>query len=35
MLQRGITTFVYVNNYAAGHAPATVAQFFEIWNGRQ
>lgn len=31
-VRRGVTTFIYVNNHYAGHAPATVAQFLQIWN---
>jgi uncharacterized protein YecE (DUF72 family) len=31
-VRRGVTTYVYVNNHYAGHAPATVAQFLELWN---
>lgn len=31
-VRRGIPTYVYINNHYAGHAPATVAQFLELWN---
>jgi uncharacterized protein YecE (DUF72 family) len=33
-VQRGIPTFVYVNNHYAGHSPATVAEFLRLWNAR-
>jgi len=26
--------FAFANNHYAGHAPATVKQFLELWNGR-
>jgi uncharacterized protein YecE (DUF72 family) len=31
-VRRGVPTFVYVNNHYAGHAPATVAQFLQLWH---
>jgi uncharacterized protein YecE (DUF72 family) len=31
-VKRGVSTFVYVNNHYAGHAPATVGQFLKLWN---
>jgi uncharacterized protein YecE (DUF72 family) len=31
-VRRGLPTFIYVNNHFAGHAPATVAQFLELWK---
>jgi uncharacterized protein YecE (DUF72 family) len=30
--KRGASVFVYVNNHCSGHAPATVAQFLELWG---
>jgi uncharacterized protein YecE (DUF72 family) len=29
--RRGISTFFYVNNHYAGHAPATVESFRKLW----
>ena len=34
-VRRGLPTFIYVNHHFAGHAPATVAQFLELWNTKQ
>jgi uncharacterized protein YecE (DUF72 family) len=31
-VKRGVSTYVYVNNHYAGHAPATVAQFLKLWE---
>jgi uncharacterized protein YecE (DUF72 family) len=31
-LARGVPTYVYVNNHYAGHAPATVESFLELWD---
>jgi uncharacterized protein YecE (DUF72 family) len=31
-VKRGVSTFVYVNNHYAGHAPATVTQFLRLWD---
>ncbi|MFZ3217258.1 MAG: DUF72 domain-containing protein [Candidatus Acidiferrales bacterium] len=31
-VRRGVSTYVYVNNHYAGHAPATVAQFLKLWK---
>lgn len=31
-VRRGIKTYVYVNNHYAGHAPATVQMFREMWR---
>jgi uncharacterized protein YecE (DUF72 family) len=31
-MKRGVSTYVYVNNHYAGHAPATVAQFLKLWD---
>ena len=33
-VRRGIPTYVYVNNHYSGHAPATVAQFLELWDSK-
>ncbi len=33
-VRRGIPTYVYVNNHYSGHAPATVAQFVELWHSK-
>ena len=33
-VRRGIPTYVYVNNHFSGHAPATVAQFLELWDSK-
>jgi uncharacterized protein YecE (DUF72 family) len=33
--KRGASVFVYVNNHYTGHAPATVAQFLELWSKRE
>jgi uncharacterized protein YecE (DUF72 family) len=30
--RRGVTIFAYANNHYAGHGPATIAQFLEIWE---
>jgi uncharacterized protein YecE (DUF72 family) len=32
--RRGVSTFVYVNNHYAGHAPATVESFRKLWAQR-
>jgi uncharacterized protein YecE (DUF72 family) len=32
IVQRGVSTYVYVNNHYAGHAPATVEQFLKLWQ---
>jgi uncharacterized protein YecE (DUF72 family) len=31
-IRRGVSTFVYINNHYAGHAPATIAKFLKLWN---
>jgi uncharacterized protein YecE (DUF72 family) len=31
-VRRGVSTFVYVNNHYAGHAPKTVADFLALWD---
>jgi uncharacterized protein YecE (DUF72 family) len=33
-VQRGASTFVYVNNHYSGHAPATVAEFLKMWSAK-
>jgi uncharacterized protein YecE (DUF72 family) len=30
-VRRGVSVFAYANNHFAGHAPATIAQFLELW----
>jgi uncharacterized protein YecE (DUF72 family) len=32
IVRRGVTIFAYANNHYAGHSPATIAQFLEIWE---
>jgi uncharacterized protein YecE (DUF72 family) len=32
IVRRGVTIFAYANNHYAGHGPATIAQFLEIWK---
>jgi hypothetical protein len=34
MRKRGIIVFVYANKHFAGHAPATVKQFRELWRAK-
>ncbi|MGH9747103.1 MAG: DUF72 domain-containing protein [Candidatus Acidiferrales bacterium] len=34
-VKRGVSTYVYVNNHYAGHAPATVEQFVKLWKAVQ
>ena len=33
--QRNIAIFTYANNHYAGHAPATVRLFWELWKKKQ
>jgi uncharacterized protein YecE (DUF72 family) len=33
-MRRGVSVFAYANKHFAGHAPATVAQFLELWPGK-
>ena len=33
-VRRGVKVFAYVNNHYAGHAPATIRQFWELWRGK-
>ena len=30
--KRGVTIYAYANNHYAGHGPATVARFLEMWE---
>jgi uncharacterized protein YecE (DUF72 family) len=32
IMRRGVVIFAYANNHYAGHGPATVAQFLELWK---
>jgi uncharacterized protein YecE (DUF72 family) len=32
IVRRGLTIFAYANNHYQGHAPATIAQFLQLWN---
>ena len=34
-VKRGVSTYVYVNNHYAGHAPATVEQFLKLWDAKR
>jgi uncharacterized protein YecE (DUF72 family) len=34
MRKRGVIVFAYANNHYAGHAPATIKQFRELWQGK-
>jgi uncharacterized protein YecE (DUF72 family) len=33
-VRRGVRVFGYANNHYAGHAPATIRQFRELWRGK-
>ena len=33
-VRRGIKVFGYANNHYAGHAPATIRQFLDLWNAK-
>jgi uncharacterized protein YecE (DUF72 family) len=33
-MKRGILVYAYANNHYAGHAPATIEQFRNLWNGK-
>lgn len=35
IVRRGVTIFAYANNHYAGHGPATVKQFLELWPGKE
>lgn len=30
--KRGVTVYAYANNHYAGHGPATISKFIELWN---
>ena len=32
--KRGVLIYAYANNHYAGHAPATIARFIELWSGK-
>jgi uncharacterized protein YecE (DUF72 family) len=32
--KRGVRQYIYVNNHYAGHAPATIEQFRDLWYER-
>jgi len=34
MRKRGVIVFAYANNHFAGHAPATIKQFQELWQAK-
>jgi uncharacterized protein YecE (DUF72 family) len=34
MRKRGVIVFAYANNHFAGHAPATIKQFQQLWQAR-
>ena len=34
MKKRGVIVFAYANNHFAGHAPATIKQFQELWRAK-
>ena len=34
MRKRGVIVFAYANNYFAGHAPATIKQFQQLWQAK-
>jgi uncharacterized protein YecE (DUF72 family) len=34
MRKRGVIVFAYANNHYAGHAPATIKQFQELWQAK-
>ena len=34
MRKRGVIVFAYANNHYAGHAPATIEQFRNLWNAK-
>ena len=34
MRKRGVIVFAYANNDFAGHAPATIKQFQELWQAK-
>ena len=34
IMKRGVLVYAYANNHYAGHAPATIEQFRNLWSGR-
>jgi hypothetical protein len=34
MRKRGVIVFAYANNHYAGHAPATIKQFQDLWQAK-
>jgi uncharacterized protein YecE (DUF72 family) len=34
IMQRGVLVYAYANNHYAGHAPATIEQFRQLWHAR-
>jgi hypothetical protein len=34
MKKRGVIVFAYANNHFAGHAPATIKHFQELWHAK-
>ena len=32
--KRGVVIYGYANNHYAGHAPATISQFINLWNSK-
>ncbi len=34
IMKRGVLVYAYANNHYAGHAPATIEQFHNLWNGK-
>jgi hypothetical protein len=34
MRKRGVLVYAYANNHYAGHAPATIKQFQELWQAK-
>jgi uncharacterized protein YecE (DUF72 family) len=35
VVARGIKAYAYANNHYAGHGPATVKLFWDLWNQKQ
>jgi len=34
MRHRGVIVYAYANNHYAGHAPATIKQFQQLWQAK-
>jgi hypothetical protein len=34
IMKRGVLVYAYANNHYAGHAPATIEQFRNLWHAR-